>query len=308
VASTLTTVAVFLPIVFVQGIAGQLFGDQAWTVSFALVASLLVSLTLIPMLAGRGGGARARMGAAGLQDVEVGAIGGAIAAGGGRMLRLFRLGGSGGGRLLGPIGRSFDRAYGVLESRYPSTLRTLIGRPLVVTGTALAALAVGAVLIPRVGVSLVPELSQGELVVELEAAPGTSLGRMEAIARDAEAAAREIEEVGEVFTNVGMRGGAGTLGRTGELERHAATLLVRLDGEGRSEEAVSAELTDRLSRLPGVQVRVDRPKLFTVNAPVEVEVRGYDLRLLNEVADDVRAVLRTVPGTEGVEEDRDRKS
>ncbi|MGQ0800800.1 MAG: efflux RND transporter permease subunit [Pseudomarimonas sp.] len=50
VASTLTTVAVFLPLVFVQGVAGQLFKDQALTVAIALTISLVVSLTLIPML------------------------------------------------------------------------------------------------------------------------------------------------------------------------------------------------------------------------------------------------------------------
>ena len=49
-ASTLTTVAVFLPIVFVEGVAGQLFGDQALTVTYSLVASLVVALLLIPML------------------------------------------------------------------------------------------------------------------------------------------------------------------------------------------------------------------------------------------------------------------
>ncbi|HEY0590999.1 MAG TPA: efflux RND transporter permease subunit, partial [Thermoanaerobaculia bacterium] len=51
IASTLTTVAVFLPVVFLEGIAAQLFKDQALTVSFSLMASLAVALTLIPMLA-----------------------------------------------------------------------------------------------------------------------------------------------------------------------------------------------------------------------------------------------------------------
>ena len=53
-ASTLTTIAVFFPMVFVTGIAGQLFRDQALTVTFALLFSLVVALTLIPMLASRG--------------------------------------------------------------------------------------------------------------------------------------------------------------------------------------------------------------------------------------------------------------
>ncbi|MCZ6559373.1 MAG: efflux RND transporter permease subunit, partial [Gammaproteobacteria bacterium] len=54
IASTLTTIAVFFPMVFVTGIAGQLFKDQALTVTFALVFSLIVALTLIPMLAALG--------------------------------------------------------------------------------------------------------------------------------------------------------------------------------------------------------------------------------------------------------------
>src|SRR3546814_7678567 len=50
VASTLTTIAVFLPLVFVEGIAGQLFRDQALTVAIAIAISLAVAMTLIPML------------------------------------------------------------------------------------------------------------------------------------------------------------------------------------------------------------------------------------------------------------------
>ena len=56
-ASTLTTIAVFLPLAFVDGIAGQLFEDQALTVTFALIVSLLLAMTLIPMLSAAGSGA-----------------------------------------------------------------------------------------------------------------------------------------------------------------------------------------------------------------------------------------------------------
>ena len=67
IASTLTTVAVFFPIVFVEGVAGQLFGDMALTVVFSLLASLATALFLIPMLASRqfGGAAAGETGAAG---------------------------------------------------------------------------------------------------------------------------------------------------------------------------------------------------------------------------------------------------
>lgn len=50
-SSTLTTIVVFLPIVYIQGAAGELFKEQAWTVSFSLISSLFVAILLIPMLA-----------------------------------------------------------------------------------------------------------------------------------------------------------------------------------------------------------------------------------------------------------------
>jgi hydrophobic/amphiphilic exporter-1 (mainly G- bacteria), HAE1 family len=303
VASTLTTVAVFLPIVFVEGIAGQLFGDQAWTVSFALLASLVVSLTLIPMLAGRGAGVQARTGGGG--NSRPGRIGEAVARGTGSVLRAGRSAGKGPGRLFNAFFDGFDRTYQRLERRYPQVLTASLRRPALVVAGAVVMLALGGLLLPRIGVSLVPELSQGELVVELEASPGTSLLRMEELARQAEALLeREFPEAREIFTNVGVRGGAGTLGRTGERERHAATLLVRLEGLSRDEDRLAARMTDRLGDLPGLQVRVDRPRLFTVNSPVEVEVRGFDLLGLNSVAADVRATLRAMPGVTGVEEER----
>ncbi len=52
-ASTLTTVSVFLPIVYVQGLVGELFKEQAWTVAFSLLSSLVVAMTVVPMLSSR---------------------------------------------------------------------------------------------------------------------------------------------------------------------------------------------------------------------------------------------------------------
>jgi len=76
-ASTLTTISVFGPIIYVEGVAGELFGDLSFAVAFSLLASLLVALTLLPMLAARWGGKgerdefrdeRARMGIFALFD------------------------------------------------------------------------------------------------------------------------------------------------------------------------------------------------------------------------------------------------
>ncbi len=67
VASTLTTISVFFPIVFVEGVAGQIFGDMALTVVFSLLASLIVALYLIPMLASRKFGDNSRNGSEGIK-------------------------------------------------------------------------------------------------------------------------------------------------------------------------------------------------------------------------------------------------
>ncbi len=310
IASTLTTVAVFLPIVFVQGIAGQLFGDQAWTVSFALVSALVVALTLIPMLAAVGGGARAGVGGERADREAPEAPTGPsrwgtfVAAGAGSLLLLFRRTLELLSWLASPLSGGFERGYAHLESGYRRALGGVLRRPLPVLAGSAAALAIGILLVPRVGIELIPELSQGELVVELEASPGTSLARMESLAREAESRLLSEPGVREIFTAVGVRGGAGTLGRTGERQLHAATLLARLDVTGSAEDALAQRMAEVLGDLPGLQIRVDRPRLFTASTPLEVEVRGYDLTLLDEVAGDVRALLGGIPGVAGVDEAR----
>ena len=75
-ASTLTTVAVFFPLVFVQGLAGQLIRDQALTISFSLLASLVVAFTLVPTLTVVGARGRST------HEVPGGAAGAGAAAGG----------------------------------------------------------------------------------------------------------------------------------------------------------------------------------------------------------------------------------
>ncbi len=320
-AATLTTVAVFVPIIFVQGVAGQLFGDQAWTVSFALLASLLVSLTLVPMLAARGGEDDEPLLAGG--DASPAPSGDPLAEGvapaerpasspprPGILSRVIGAGVRGGhlilagiARLLRPVANLFERGFGWIDRRYPIWLRSALRRPARVGIALVAVLLFGAALLPRVGVELIPEFQQGELIVQLEAAAGTSLERMEELSERAEQIALGIDGVREVYTTVGMRG-SGTLGGSDDPERHASTVLVRLDDLAVDDARVASALSERLSAIPGVAFRIDRPRLFTVSAPIEVEVRGYELATLAQIAEQVRARLRTLPEVAGVSDER----
>jgi hydrophobic/amphiphilic exporter-1 (mainly G- bacteria), HAE1 family len=289
----------------VEGIAGQLFGDQAWTVSFALISALVVALTLIPMLASRGSGAEVHAGEVGRGRISRG-VGTAFAAGAGYGMRGVGAVARGTGRVLSPILWGFDRGYRWVDRRYPVWLRSALRRPGRVLAGAALAVVLTLMLIPRLGLELIPEFRQGELVVELESAPGTSLARMEQLTRQAEAVALEIDGVREVFSTVGMRGMAGAMGGAGggDIERHAATLLVRLDGLHIDETRIADRLSDGLGILPGVAYRVDRPSLFTMAAPIEVEVRGYNLQMLNGIARDVRTQLRAMPDVGAVGDER----
>lgn len=303
IASTLTTVAVFVPILFVEGVAGQLFGDQAWTVSFALVSSLIVGLTLIPMLAAREGNRHTAPAAADGSRVGRG-LGNAVSAGAGLGMRAVLAVIGAIARVFRPIANVFDRSYGWVDRRYPIWLRSALRRPLRVGGVVVLVLVIGILTLPRVGVELIPEFRQGELVVELESAPGTGLDRMESLTARAEQIALGIEGVREVHSTIGMRGVAGALGGGGEVERHAATLLVRLNDLRVDDALVARDLSAQLGQLPGTAFRIDRPRLFTMSAPIEVEVRGFDLTGLADIATTVRARLRALPEVAGVSDER----
>ncbi|MBZ0266773.1 efflux RND transporter permease subunit, partial [bacterium] len=174
-ASVLTTIAVFFPIVFVEGIAGQIFLDQALTVTFSLAASLAVALTLIPMLSSLGAGRDQA-----LKQLDTGSA------------------------------PEFDEAdahatLGRLSTAYEKLLRGVLRRrvrTLVVAG----ALFAGAILLlPRIGTELIPELTEGEFHYEAVLPEGTPLAATDRVIADMEAAAAEVPEVETVFATVGTR-------------------------------------------------------------------------------------------------------
>ncbi|HEY5611101.1 MAG TPA: efflux RND transporter permease subunit, partial [Thermoanaerobaculia bacterium] len=184
IASTLTTIAVFLPVVFLEGIAAQLFKDQALTVSFSLLASLGVSLTLIPMLAAMEGKWREAIDGNGQPPAEITGRFAKVR----RAFRAFfratfvtipvfvirqfrRAGGavfSVIARLLRPVANVFDRTLEAGLDRYPTLLRSALRNPAVVLTTVLA-LFVGAVLlVPSLGFDLIPTFTQGEFYFQIE--------------------------------------------------------------------------------------------------------------------------------------------
>jgi len=316
VAATLTTIAVFFPLVFVDGIAGQLFRDQALTVTYALLVSLAVALTLIPMLASlgtsvrdasrtpfelpdtlpRGLFARIRYALAWVLTMATTLIVRVVAGGIGLAGKLI-------GLLLRPLLAVFNRSYEALADRYPAVLEWALARRGLTVVTALALFIGSLMLVPRLGMELVPSLAQGEFQVEIQLEAGTPLSETDAFMRDLDRLTREQPGVARADSVAGT--GRRLDSNPEEAGEHTGTLNVVLE-PGADEASVVAAVRAYLSEQAGVNFTISRPELFTFATPLEIEISGFDLTRLRAVSDRVVALLEASDRIEDVQTSLDR--
>jgi len=306
IASTLTTICVFVPIVFVEGIAGQLFSDQALTVTFSLLVSLIVALTLIPMLAsrnftprleeadpeaadGRPPSAPLRLLVALLHAVGVALTRSIKWLVGGVELALRTA-------LAWPL-RSFQAGFDALAAVYDRALAGVLRLPLVTVLVAFALLAGSLTLVPGLGRELVPELVQGEFFVDIELPPGTHLDitqrRMATLERFARERMPGITGVYSISGSSNEQGGV-----AGERRENIGqlTLTVAPPISREKEERLIADLREELERQEQMKYRFGRPSYFSFRTPIEVELRGYKLALLERLGDELVRRMRVIPG------------
>ena len=300
IASTMTTVCVFVPIVFVEGIAGQLFGDQALTVTFSLAVSLLVALTLIPMLASREfrpapatEAAIFRTAAGRLFGRVVSAVSQGVmwvVSGIFKGIDLVIKG------VLWLPSRLFQLAYNGVVRAYPPVLNGALNHPFRVGTPAIMLFAGALYVVPSLGTELVPELVQGEFFVDTELPAGTHLDLNSRRLMHLEQAAREIPGVRTVYATVGTSSQQG--GAAGELRENIGQITVVLDPpvDRDREEAAIAELRPQLEADPDLLYIFGRPSYFSFRTPVELEIRGFNLTQLERTADEAVAGLRQIPG------------
>jgi len=314
-ASTLTTVAVFLPLVFVEGLAGQLLRDQALTISFSLLASLAVALTIVPTLAGLGGGdGHAHAPAPAAVPVEEAATGRRSRTGAVMRWMLFVLlfvprnlvRGVGwlGRKLEGPTTAVLDRfhvGYEKLIGGYPGVLRRVLARPERTLGFA-AALFVAAVAIgfflPR---NLFPPFQQGEFHFNIRLPEGTSLAVTDATLERLAGTVRHDPRVKIAYTSAGQTDLSAFAGSAREANRGQIAVLLKSATDHRAETAVADRLREEMEQIPGITYEFERPALLSFKNPIEVEVYAYDLDSLRLAATTVAQQLEHVRGLEDVE-------
>ena len=289
VASTMTTICVFLPIIFVEGVAGQLFKDQALTVTYSLIASLIVALMLIPMLSSlsvvdmvskqSAEGPRRGVKGPALLVRGLGQVTGGI----GRVLSA----------LLWPVYRAFDGLYQAIASVYPHLLRWALTHRFVVVFASLILAAAVLFEARDLGVELIPEMSQGEFLVDLEWAAGTPLGQTTESVQMLDKRIRTVQGIDMVFALVGTSGQTG--GSASDKKEHTAQLHLKLSGV-EYEESVVSQVRSMLSDVPDLEYKFSRPSYFSFRTPIEVEISGYNIGTLKLLADEVMERLRGIEG------------
>lgn len=305
IASILTNIVVFLPIIFTEGIAHELFTPLALTVSFALLASLLVALTVVPMLAAR----LLRVAAMGPPVPAVAAAGaGPAGAAGGQEPE-----GESGNRKTGLLSAAdrllakFALLLAGVERRYLELLAwALSHRKRVITWAVIAVVGSFA-LIPVVGVELLPSMDQGFVYVNVELPRGATLAETDRVVRSIEEIARSLPEVETVATTLGSAFGQ-MGGAFGGHQVEMATVeleLVKRSQRRRSSEELAEIIRQRAAAIPGAKVTATGNALLGAGSsqymqPLEIRIRGDDLKTLAALADQVAERVRHVPGTREV--------
>ncbi len=276
VASTLTTLAVFMPMVFVRGMAGIMFKQLAYVVSFALICSLVVALTLIPMLSSR---------FLKSSDVSHENLQGPIA----RMVKLIRV--------------FFTR----LENSYKKMLHFSLNHRIKVLLSVALLLGGSIALVRLVGNEFMPATDEGEVRLTIEMEVGTRLGVIDERFRTiSEIVRREVPELASIEESIG--GGGWRMGsQTGNI----TIKLPPKNQRTRSSEEVAAVLRRNLRDIPGavIRARASGGQFFMRGGGgqerVQVEIRGFNLETSEALSQQVKRIVENVPGVSDVRLSRD---
>jgi HAE1 family hydrophobic/amphiphilic exporter-1 len=267
-ASTLTTIAVFVPLVFLTGMTGIMFKQLSYVVTFALICSLLMALTIIPVLCSK--------------YLRVRPISEAKHP------------------LLNHITVAGQRLLEGLDNNYQQAIHWALDHRKTVVATALLVIVGTMALVPLIGVELMPESDEGEVRVNLELPTGSRIEVTDQIARRIEdIIASSVPEAEHLLSEIG--GGGWDASST-----HTAGIRINLKDKkdrGRSSQEIATVLRQKIPPMPGVLIRTRSSGGMMFRGMgggdgdrLSIEVRGYDLDDGAELARRVQEVMESIPG------------
>jgi HAE1 family hydrophobic/amphiphilic exporter-1 len=280
-ASTLTHIAVFVPLLFLTGVSSIMFKQLSVVVMFSLTMSLFVAVTIVPVLCSR-------------------------------LLKLpppesERRG------LAGRLYTVSENFLNRMDERYARIVHTaLVHRPTVI-GLGTACVVAAVVILPTIGFELMPQADEGEVAVTAELPVGTRAERAEEVATRLEGLGREY--VKEAETVITQAGGGGGFGPGGGGSRVNMTLrLVTRDKRTRSSEQIARDLNRQLPGIiPGVIIQTrasggnqQQNRLFGGGeSRIALEIQGDDLQISQQVAQSAKALMDRVPEVRNARVGRD---
>lgn len=264
-ASTLTTISVFVPILFVPGISGELFKDMALTIVVSLMTSLMVALTLIPLMASRFLSITQQQHRSGIM-------------------------------------RWFDRTVGSfldnMSTLYSRHLTTVLRHKKLVIITIAGLLVITGFMATKLGGEFIPEADQGQVTMNVEAEIGTSLPEMDKILANIEQIIKDnYPEVVNTYVNFGSSSGFGSLFGGTSYKGSIYLTLCDKSVRDRSEKVIEDDIRKRVKDLPGLKFSfVRRGPSTGGDGAVSVKIFGEDLLEGKRLATEIRGIMEKIPG------------
>jgi len=333
-ASTLTTIAIFLPIIYIYGVAGQLFRDQAITVAFSLLASLVVALTLLPMLSCRfrAQGAWAVESRENAMPAEprrirkkpwrwivnpVFWLGFHIRSGLNRFFRQIRSAAQNFYQqlsqkikaLFAPLFDWFDDRLELLYALYHRILLRALDNRRKFMIIVLIIFAMGIFSALNLNRQLMPNVDQGEFTVKLLSPVGSTLEATEAEADKIEKWLSDQPYVSAVFSTIGLsEDQAAQFAEEAAINRAKISVRMKQQRPISTAKFISA-FRQHAQNLTDAQITIDSGEhifqqiLGTAAPPVVIKIRGAELDNCRAIADSLKGKLAAIPGLKDLHSD-----
>lgn len=288
IASTLTTVVVFLPIVYLHGASGELFKDQAWTVTFSLVSSLFVAILVIPVLYDWFMKRRKNDTLGNAEDTE-------HADERRLFFNKFFLRSS-----ASSVSSAFPNTF--LTHRYPRLLRRLIARRWIVIGAAVGLMVGTALLLPFIGTEFMPRMESKAFTVVVKMPEGTRLERTSSAVGNLEEMLYTIsgDSLLTVYSHIGE--GSGSENAIFEGENTAMMKVILSPACNIPTEAVIEQFVRTAENPDGLELAIKQEEnslsslLGSEGAPIVVEVKGEELDEIADITEEVKTRMQDVGG------------
>ncbi len=272
-ASTMTVIVVFLPLLLIKGQAGQMFMQFALVVIFSISISLLDATTVVPMLASR---------FVSEDDSH-------------ENPKMF------GFRVFRQFGRWFD----ALDASYRNGLQWAIRHRFFVVGGAVAITALSLLLVPQIGTELMPATDSGDFQVNVKLPPGTALSETQRVMNRVEKAVTTNPNVQTSFAAIGT--GLSLRGTSTVQNANQGAIMVKLkDKRKQSTFDAMADLRKQVGGIPGARVQINQTDIVTRiltggNTSVEVDIFGPDIKELGILGAEMTDKLKGIQGLQNVD-------